>query len=359
MEHRFDTRLRELPSAVLHELAGRIGAVDECRGWWQGRGQAPPPVLERLRRQALARSAGAAIPFSEPRPPQPPRRSPWERGSPGRRPGSSPPASGYAELLRSVFDGHREMEFGKDLILRFHERLSRSSPAGGTARGQYRTLPIRPPAFLHSGMESPALRPTDPHLVPREMDVLIGWTALRLASPPVFHPLLVIPAFLLEFLAIRPFASENLRMSRVLAAFLLLKSGYGYVPYVSLDKAIADREMEYAIALRRAQARRNLPRPDISSWILAFLDVLRAQAGELRLLLEDRPREELLSGNQRAVLELFGRHRELSVRQVRRELGIPRDTVKQVLRRLCELDLARRAGAGRAARYLRNPPSAG
>lgn len=341
MEHRLDARLRELPPSAFHELTGRIAAVDECKGWWQGRGHAFPSALGRLRKQALAFPSFAA-PFVS-----------------GRGAAPPPRASGYAELLRSVFDGHRDLEFGEELILRLHARLFRSSPAGGAARGRYRTLSVRPPAFLHGGMESPSLRPTEPHLVPREMEVLVGWTVHRLAYPPVFHPLLVIPAFLLEFLAIRPFTDGNARLSRVLAAFLLLKSGYGYVPYLLLDKAIADRGVEYALAQRRAQARRNLPRPDISPWLLAFLEVLRAQAGELRHLLEGRPREELLSGNQRSVLELLARHREVSIRLVRRELGIPRDTAKQTLRRLRELNLVRRAGAGRAARYLPVPPSAG
>jgi len=337
MGHRLDVRLRELPPSAHHELTGRVSAIDECRGWWQGRGRFSPSVLGRLRKQSLA--------FAAP--------------SPGKGAAVPPRGSAYAELLRSVFDGHRDLEFGEELILRFHARLFRSSSAGGGGGGQYKTLSARPPAFLFSGMESPALRPTDPHLVPREMEVLTGWTALRLSSPPVFHPLLVIPAFLLEFLAIRPFADGNLRMSRALAALLLLKCGYGFVPYLLLDKAIADREMEYAISLRRAQARRNLPRPDISSWLLAFLDVVRVQAGELRRLLEDRPREELLSGNQQGVLALLDRHREVNIRLAQRELGIPRNTAKQVLRRLCELNMARRAGAGRAARYLRVPSSTG
>lgn len=332
MHHRFDARLRELPPAAFHELAVGIAAVDECRGWWRGRLPASPSDLGRWKERALAFSGSAA---------------------------PAPRASRYAELLRSVYDGHREMEFGEGLILRFHARLFRSSPAGEAARGRYRPAPVRPPAFRYGGMESPALRPADPLFVPREMEALTGWAALRLAPPRLFHPLLVIPAFLLEFLAIRPFADGNRRMSRVLAAFLLLKSGYGYIPYASLDKAIADREVEYAISLRRAQASRNLPRPDISPWLLAFLDVLRRQSDDLRLLLEGQPREELLSGNQRAVLDLLDRRREVSIRQVRRELGIPRDTAKQVLRRLRELNLVRRAGAGRAARYLRVPPSAG
>ena len=59
----------------------------------------------------------------------------------------------------------------------------------------------------------------------------------------------------------------------------------------------------------------------------------------------------MLSRNQLAVLELFERTDEVSNRQVCRELGIPKDTAKQVLNRLLSLNLIRREGSGRAVRY--------
>ena len=122
---------------------------------------------------------------------------------------------------------------------------------------------------------------------------------------------------------------------------------------------IADRGPDHLIALRKAQAKRNFPRPDITPWLGAFFEVVQAQAMELRSVLERRPGENLLSGNQRAVLSLLDRHGEVSIRIVCRELGIPRDTAKQVLRRLSDMNLVLRSGAGRATRYLLPPLSPG
>lgn len=355
---RLDARLKELPSAGYHELVVRISVIDEFKGWWRGRCHAFPSVLRRLKKRTIPLSADASARIGGRTEYPPPGKPPWGRGRSGADRGGHAERSGYAELLRSVFDESRTMEFGQDLILRFHTQLFRHAAADRAHRGKYRAVLENPPSYLRGGTESLVLRPLDPHLIPGEMKILTDWTVARLASSD-FHPLLVIASFLLEFLAIRPFTDGNGRMSRILANLLLLKSGYEHVPYLSMDKIIADRGAEYQIALRRAQAKRNYPRPDITPWLRAFLEALQAQASELRTLLEGRPREDLLSENQRAVLSLLDRYREVTIRQVRSELAIPRDTAKQVLGRLYDRNLVLRTGAGRATRYRRSPLSPG
>ncbi len=336
MEDRLDARLSELPAAAVHGIIARIAEIEGFKGWWAGRDPPSPAVLGRLKKRAVAASAEAAARLGR-----------GEESDPQR-------AAGYAELLRAVFDGHGEMAFGEDLVLRLHARLLKYAPGDQGRRGSYKTAPDRDTARPRRGMESVALRPTDPFLTPREMRAAIGWASSRLASS-AFHPLLVNAGFILEFLAIRPFADGNGRLSRILTNLLLLRSGYSFVPYASLEKAIADRRTEYYLALRRSQANRNLPQPDISSWLSAFLDAIRAQARELRETVAGRPADSLLSENQLAALDLLQRNREVTNRLVCRELGIPRDTAKQVLARLVALNLVRRVGAGRAARYRKAP----
>ncbi|MGE5189008.1 MAG: Fic family protein [Gemmatimonadota bacterium] len=336
MQDRLDARLKELPAAAVHGIIARIAEIDEFKGWWGGRDLPAPAILARLKKRAIAASADLASHVGRGVPPDPSR------------------AAGYAEVLRAVFDGHADMALGEELVLRLHGRLLRYSARDQGTRGTYKTVPNRATAIPHRGIEAVALRPTDPLLTPQEMRAATGWAVSRLASR-AFHPLLVNAGFILEFLAIRPFADGNGRLSRILTTLLLLKSGYAFVPYASLEKAIADRRTEYYLALRRSQANRNLPRPDISPWLAAFLDAVRAQARGLKEAVSGRPAESLLSENQLAVLDLLQRNREVTNRLVCRELGIPRDTAKQVLARLTGLNLIQRAGAGRAARYRKAP----
>ena len=336
MEDRLDARLKELPPSAVHGVIARIAEIDEFKGWWAGREPPSPAVLGRLKKRVVAVSADAAA----------------RAGRGGERDPSR--AAGYADALRAVFDGHGEMTLGEDLVLRLHARLLKYSPAGPAAPGSYRTAPGPVEARPRRGLESVALRPADPLLAPRETRAAAAWAASRLASR-AYHPLLVNAGFILEFLAIRPFADGNGRLSRILTNLLLLQSGYAYVAYGSLETAIADRRTEYYLALRRSQANRNLPRPDISSWLAAFLDAIRAQARELRDAVAGRPADSLLSENQIAALDLLQRNREVTNRFLCRELGIPRDTAKQVLARLVALNMIRRVGSGRAARYRKAP----
>ncbi|MGL9689142.1 MAG: Fic family protein [Wolbachia sp.] len=69
------------------------------------------------------------------------------------------------------------------------------------------------------------------------MQKLIYWTGQQLEAKSS-HPLLIIDIFIVTFLAIHPFQDGNGRLSRILTAFLLLKLGYAYVPYSSLESII-------------------------------------------------------------------------------------------------------------------------
>ncbi|MBI5576830.1 MAG: Fic family protein [Deltaproteobacteria bacterium] len=356
LEKRLDSQLRSvLPPSWPALLAG-ISEIDESKGWWRGKFQPPPSWLAGLRKRTIAQSAKASIGID------------WV-GFPRRGVGTALAmtpaqaeelrrysAAGYAQILKAIFDGREQRPLSRELLLEFHTGLLRYSPGDRGHRGAYRTLPDRSAFFPRRSMESIALRPSEPDSIEREMDALIAWTNARLNAGK-FHPLFVVAGFLLEFLAIRPFAGGNGRTSRLLTNLLLLRSGYSYLPYASLEKAIAERKAEYYLALRKSQASRHLPPTDMGPWLTAFLDAMRAQARELKGLLAGHPPESRLSGNQARVLALLVRHREITNRMVSGELRISRETAKQVLNRLVALNLLTRTGAGRAVRYRRAEPT--
>ena len=99
------------------------------------------------------------------------------------------------------------------------------------------------------GKEKVIFRPTPPYLVKKEMDDVIDWTTKEIEQGEP-HPILVICNFIFEFLAIHPFIDGNGRLSRLLTNLLLLRSGYLYVPYVSLEEIIEARQSEYYKSLR-------------------------------------------------------------------------------------------------------------
>jgi Fic family protein len=347
-----DARLRETPADRFHEMVAQISEIDEFKGWWNGRHLADTATLKRLKKQVVLLSAVASVRIGGRHAP-PVAGVAAARGT-GSREEYDAHVAGYAELLRAVFDEYGQLQFGQDLIRQFHARLLQYSRADRAHRGEYKGVTYTASSYLQHKMEPRALRSADPDRTPRALQSAIEWTSTRLAGSD-FQPLLVIAGFILEFLAIRPFVSGNGRMSRILTNFLLLRAGYTFVPYASLEQVIADRWPEYYVALRHSQSNANLSHPNITPWLSVFLETIRIQTRQLRSVVDKRLDVSRLSQNQLRVLQLLERNAEITNRLICSELGIPQDTAKQVLSRLRALDLVQRRGAGRAVRYRKIP----
>ena len=85
-----------------------------------------------------------------------------------------------------------------------------------------------------------------------------------------YHSLLIIGNFLVEFLNIHPFQDGNGRLSRILTNFLLLKHGYEFVRFNSLERVIESNKRLYYLALRRSQKDRGKENETLEPWINFF-----------------------------------------------------------------------------------------
>lgn len=84
------------------------------------------------------------------------------------------------------------------------------------------------------------------------MTEAVVWVRERLETRQL-HPLLVTAIFIVVFLEIHPFQDGNGRLSRILTTLLLLRAGYAYVPYSSLESVIEHSKEVYYRALRQTQ----------------------------------------------------------------------------------------------------------
>lgn len=119
---------------------------------------------------------------------------------------------------------------------------------------------------------------TSPFVTPQQMQTLVSWTRETLEDRSL-HPLLVIGAFAVSFLAIHPFQDGNGRLSRILTSLLLLRAGYGYVPYSSMESVIERNKEAYYLALRRTQTTLTDDKPDWLSWFRFFPSITEASKG--------------------------------------------------------------------------------
>ena len=195
------------------------------------------------------------------------------------------------------------------------------------------------------------LKPAAPFETPRLVQDLIGWTRDTLAERTL-HPLFVIAVFVVAFLAIHPFQDGNGRLSRILTTLLLLRAGYAYVPYSSLESVIEKNEESYYLALRQTQGTIRGDEPNWQPWVVYFLQALQSQKQQLerkiereRLILGDLPE---LSVN---ILELARERGRITIADVAKTTGSSRNTIKDHVRALTKAGHLVRHGAGRGTWY--------
>ncbi|MEN8123218.1 MAG: Fic family protein, partial [Bacteroidota bacterium] len=176
--------------------------------------------------------------------------------------------AGYADAMNIVFESYEDILFTENYIRQLHKLLLQYSSKDTRHRGEYKKMPNHVEAFDHDGKSLGVIFETSsPFDTPKEMEELMEWTATQLKEKEL-HPLLIISVFIVHFLAIHPFQDGNGRLSRVLTTLLLMKEGYLYVPYSSLESVIEKNKDYYYLALRRSQATFRSEYPDYESWIL-------------------------------------------------------------------------------------------
>ncbi len=342
---------------LTQEILGKIGKIDEFKGLWQGSLRLSPQILGRLKQWVIITSTGAStrIEGSLMTDEEIAR---FLRGLKTKAPKSrdEQEVAGYADLLGRIFDNWRTLKLSENWILQFHSILLNFSEKDQRHKGSYKSAPNTVVMTNAQGEQVVLFDPTAPYLVKPEMEAILAWTTQHLETGDI-HPLLVITNFIFEFLAIHPFKDGNGRMSRALTNLILLKAGYGYIPYVSLDEIIEETKADYYLALRATQKNHKTDHQDIAAWLEYFLSALLEQAARARKIMEEDQPEKLLSEKQLGVYRLFDDNGTFSVADVGALLkgSIPKSTIKQALSRLVALKLLERIGQARSSRYRKIP----
>ena len=131
----------------------------------------------------------------------------------------------------------------------------------------------------------------------------------------------------------------------------MLQNNYSFVPYVSLEEIIEEKQSEYYLALRKTQKDHKTKNEDITSWLSFFLDAVLTQNKKALSLLEGKENRKLLSRAQEKIYDLFTNSIELKVSEIQKKTNIPLSTVKQSVSRLTEYKLLEKIGQGSATRY--------
>ncbi len=339
---------------VSQELLNIIAEIDEFKGRWEALKNMSPDRLRQLRKVATIESVGSSTRIEGAKLSDIQVETLLSNlSSTSFKSRDEQEVAGYAEAMDIVFQAYEDMRITENHIKQLHQTLLRHSDKDERHRGTYKKLPNHVVAVAADGKEIGVVFETaTPFDTPREMEDLVRWISKATAEVSL-HPLLTISVFVVVFLAIHPFQDGNGRLSRILTTLLLMRAGYSYVPYASLESIVEDNKDLYYRALRRTQTSLKTDLPDWEPWIGFFLRCLKKQKANLAAKVE-KERSSGDSALPTLSLQIIGLLRErtrLSIAQIAELTGANPNTLKVRLRELVATGRIDRHGRARATWY--------
>jgi Fic family protein len=349
--------MREPKLVLGPDLVKLIAEIDEFKGRWEALKTLSPDRLSALRKVATIESVGSSTRIEGAKLSDAEVEDLLSRAVSIKsfKTRDEQEVAGYAEAMDLVFEAYADMRLTENHIRQLHQTLLRHSDKDARHRGSYKTLSNNVVAFDADGREIGVVFETaSPFETPREMETLVAWTRKTL-DEEALHPLLVIAVFIAAFLAIHPFQDGNGRLSRVLTTLLLLRAGYAYVPYASLERVVEENKDLYYNALRRTQTTLKSEAPDWDPWVGFLLRSLKRQKDNLTVRLD---RERIAQGSEAdlpelslQVLNALRAKERLTIAQLESITGANRNTLKVRLRELVADGRVRQRGKARATWY--------
>jgi len=346
--------MKEPKITVSQDQLQLIAEIDEFKGKWQAFKTMSPERLQQLRKVATIESVGSSTRIEGAKLSDAQVETLLSNlTSTSFKTRDEQEVAGYAEAMDLVFQAYEDLHLTENHIRQLHQQLLRHSNKDERHRGNYKTLPNHVVAKNAQGQEVGVVFETaTPFDTPREMEALVKWAAKAIDEKSM-HPLLIIAVFAVVFLAIHPFQDGNGRLSRILTTLLLLRAGYDYVPYTSLESIVEENKDIYYKSLRRTQTTLKQESPDWEPWVGFFLRCLKKQKANLANKVEQEQEQSdvelpLLSVK---IIELIKQHDRLTIAQIVELSGANQNTLKVRLRELVNAERIYRHGKARATWY--------
>lgn len=335
------------------EVLSLISEIDEFKGAWRALGQLAPEHLTSLKRIATIESIGSSTRIEGAQlTDQQVEKLLGNLAIKQFASRDEEEVAGYADVMNLIFENYTYIPLTEGYIQQLHRELLKHSSKDNWHRGNYKKSPNHVEAFDQDGKSLGIVFETaSPFDTQLRMQELVSWT-VNANETKELHPLLIICIFIVVFLAIHPFQDGNGRLSRILTTVLLLRAGYAYVPYSSLEAVIEQSKEVYYLALRRTQGTLKTEDPDWMPWILFFLRALQQQKARLEIKIE---REKLLLGQlpklSMEILELAKSRGRVTISEIVVLTKANRNTVKKHLENLVSAKHIQQHGAGRGSWY--------
>ena len=338
---------------ITNEILNLISEIDEFKGKWQAINTLSPDRLKMLKKSATIESIASStriegVQLTDAQVET--LLSSLQKKSFKSR--DEEEVVGYSDAMDFILESFEDLKITENHIKQLHAILLKHSSKDIRHRGEYKKLDNHVVAIDAKGKEIGVIFKTaTPFKTPIKMADLIEWTNKAFELKEI-HPLIITGIFIVVFLAIHPFQDGNGRISRILTNLLLLKLGYSYIQYSSLESIIEDNKDAYYKNLRDCQITLEAKKIKFEGWIFFFLKSLKKQKDNLEKKVKA---EKILQENfgelHLEILKILKNHNRLAVSEIQRLSGANRNTLKVKLRELVEMKKIKTFGKGRGVVY--------
>lgn len=324
------------------ELIRQLTAVYEFRGKQALYERQAPEVLESLRRRAIIESTESSSRIEGVvASPARVREIVGLGAAPANR--SEAEIAGYRDVLATIHASYPHIQVRASTILQFHRDLYRLA---GVEAGSWKNLDNTIEATLPDGTKEVIFKPVAAHRAPQAVEELCeDFAAAREAGAN--DPLVLIAAFVLDFLCIHPFRDGNGRVARLLTTLLLYQADFTLARYVSVERIVEQTRDSYYAALRASSEGWHEGAHSMVPWAGYFLGVVLAAYRELdqRLGISEIPTKA-----QRVMLAIEQLPDSFTIAEVERACpGVSRPTIKLAMNQLRKAGRIENVRAGRSA----------
>ena len=237
--------------------------------------------------------------------------------------------AGYRDAIDEIMRATELEAVTVPYILHLHRLLFRYTDGGGGRLKEEENLI----ASYEKGYREILFTPPSPREAESLLVGLVGAYATA-SDNQIAHPILLVGAFVLDFLAIHPVLDGNGRLARLLTTHLLLQAGYGVPRYASVEQRMFNTKNAYYAALYQSQRQWHEGEHSIWPWIDYLVITLGEAYDDFEQRVSSRRNLGSLSKQER-VREYVLHHapKVFRMRDIRAALpGISDQTIRLVLR---------------------------
>ena len=254
---------------------------------------------------------------------------------------------GYRDVLSTIHESYEYIPIRPPYIIQLHRDLLKR--AGSSFGGHFKNVQNYISETREDGSIVTRFVPVEPYDTPQAVEDLC------IANEKV-DTLILIPAFISDFLCIHPFNDGNGRMSRLLTLLLLYQNGYSVGKYISIEKQVEKTKDRYYDALKESDQGWHEEANDPTPFIRYMLQVILSCYTEF----EDRIGMMSETGAKRSSYDIVKRYVEGKIGRftgAEAVVSCPslgRSSVLSALKKLTEEGYIIRKGAGRNTYYVRS-----